>query len=327
MVSSPKSKKQVSWLSHLNPNSPSAGGIPILEQVRHFILSRFTPEFPLLVDVQTKDGCNASCTFCPSGKPFLKVKHGTMEDWVFQKIVDEASRHTVLRFAPFLMNEPLRDDDIFERVAYARRKMPWYTQIRLISNGALLTEDTAYKLIHAGLDKLIISVQSIDQEIYEETMVGLDYEVTMENVMRFVDLKKRLRMRNPDFEIWMVRTQLVENRLKEHKKYWKDLNIKFKTRRLNNQADPQLEARMDDLNPTEWRYANHCAIPFWRFWVIWNGDVVVCCADWHRTTVMGNIKDQSIEQIWNNKLYREHRERMLSGETEGLICHDCKGVA
>ena len=215
-----------------------------------------------------------------------------MEDWVFQKIVDEASRHTVLRFAPFLMNEPLRDDDIFNRVDYARRKMPWYTQIRLISNGALLTEDAAYKLIHEGLDKLIISVQSIDQEIYEETMVGLDYEVTMENVMRFVDL-----------------------------------NIKFKARRLNNQADPQLEARMDDLNPTEWRYANHCAIPFWRFWVIWNGDVVVCCADWHRTTVMGNIKDQSIEQIWNNKLYREHRERMLSGETEGLICHDCKGVA
>ena len=65
MVSSPKSKGQVSWLSRLNPNSPSAGGIPILEQVRHFILSNFTPEFPLLVDVQTKDGCNASCTFLP----------------------------------------------------------------------------------------------------------------------------------------------------------------------------------------------------------------------------------------------------------------------
>lgn len=319
-------QRSAGWLSRLNPNSPSAGGIPILEQARHFYLSRFRPSFPQLIDVQTKDGCNASCTFCPSGKPFLKVKHGTMEDWVFRKVVDEASRHTVWRFAPFLMNEPLRDENIHERVAYARRKMPWYTQIRLISNGALLTEDVAYNLVHAGLDKLIVSVQSIDREVYEKTMVGLDYDLTMENIVRFVDLKRRLRKRHPDFEVWMVRTKYVEDRLGEHRRFWKGLRIKFKARRLNNQANPNLEARMRDLNPTEWRFATHCAIPFWRFWVVWNGDVVVCCADWHRAAVLGNVREQSIEQVWNNKFYEEYRERMLAGETRGLICHDCKGV-
>lgn len=313
----------------LTPNTPSSSGIPMLEQVKHFYLTRHTPSFPFLIDIMTKSGCNASCVFCPSGKPFLKVTHGTMPDELYQKIIDEAARHPVLRLAPFLQNEPLRDPKIHERVEYAKRKMPRWTQIRLISNGSLLTEEMAYNLIHAGLDKLIISVQSIEKEVYEKTMIGLTYERTLENVMRLVELKRRLRAKNPNLEIWMVRTQYVEDKLEEHKRFWSQRGIKLKARKLNNQANPSLEARMrehGDLPTDEWEYAYSCAIPFWRAWIVWNGDMILCCADWHRSTVFGNVWESSIAEIWKSPKYTEHRRRMLSGDVQGLLCQGCKGV-
>lgn len=313
----------------LTPNTPSSSGIPVLEQMKHLYLTRQTPSFPFLIDIMTKSGCNASCVFCPSGKPFLKVTHGTMSDELYQKIIDEAARNRVFRLAPFLQNEPLRDPKIHERVEYAKRKMPRWTQIRLISNGSLLTEEVGYNLIHAGLDKLIISIQSIEKEVYEKTMVGLRYEQTLENVMRFVNLKRKLRAKNPKLEVWMVRTRYVEDKLEEHKRFWARHHIKLKARQLNNQANPLLEARMrehGDLPTDEWQYAHSCSIPFWRAWIVWNGDMILCCADWHRSTGFGNVWESSIEEIWNSPEYTEHRRRMLSGDVQGLLCQDCKGV-
>ena len=315
--------------NRLTPNTPGSSGLPIFEQMKHFYLTRKTPPFPYLIDIMTKSGCNASCVFCPSGKPFLKVTHGTMPDELYQKIIDEAAKHPVLRLAPFLQNESLRDPKIHERIEYTKRKMPRYTQIRLISNGALLTEEMGYNLIHAGLDKLIISIQSIEQDVYEETMRGLKYDQTMENVMRFVDLKKRLGVKNPDFEVWMVRTKYVEEKLKAHKDFWSQRGIKLKARKLNNQASPQLEERMrerGDIPNDDWEYAQSCSIPFWRAWITWTGDMILCCADWHRSTVLGNLYESSMEEIWNGSAYQKHRKRMLCGDVEGLLCQDCKGV-
>ncbi|MBT5873500.1 MAG: radical SAM protein [Candidatus Latescibacteria bacterium] len=315
--------------ARLTPNTPSSSGIPFFEQARHYYLTRKTPTFPLNIDIMTKSGCNASCVFCPSGKPFLKVSHGVMPDELYENIVDEAAKHRILRFAPFLQNEPLRDPKIHERVAYARKKLPRYSQVRLISNGALLTEEMGRNLIDAGLTKLIISIQSIEKDVYEETMRGLTFEQTMENVMQFVELKERLGKKNPDFEVWMVRTAYVEKKLKEHKDFWSSKGIKLKARKLNNQANPDLEQSMrerGDIPVDAWEYAQSCSIPFWRAWVTWTGDMILCCADWHRSTVLGNINESSIEEIWNGRLYKEHRDRMLSGDVSGTLCQDCKGV-
>jgi MoaA/NifB/PqqE/SkfB family radical SAM enzyme len=30
----------------------------------------------------------------------------------------------------------------------------------------------------------------------------------------------------------------------------------------------------------------------------WNGDAVLCCDDWSHKVILGNLKKQSIEEIW-----------------------------
>ena len=153
----------------LTPAGPSASSEPILEYVKYFAFSNLTPSFPQVIQVQTKYGCNARCVFCPMGREQNQI-HGQMDDVTFQRIVDEAVENRAKVLSPYLQNDPLVDRRIHERVAYirerrGRRLLP---KTKLITNGALLTEERAYNLIRSGLEHIVFSVHGIDEQVYED---------------------------------------------------------------------------------------------------------------------------------------------------------------
>ncbi|MCC7202155.1 MAG: radical SAM protein [Nitrospirae bacterium] len=55
----------------------------------------------------------------------------------------------------------------------------------------------------------------------------------------------------------------------------------------------------------------HCCDAPWNELYIWrNGDVRICCTS---PTVIGNVNDSSIPEIWNSPIAREVRKRILNG--------------
>ena len=55
------------------------------------------------------------------------------------------------------------------------------------------------------------------------------------------------------------------------------------------------------------------------------GDIRFCVVDWDNKSVMGNIENNSIEKIWNNKNYNKLRSCHLEGDfkTSQSICEKC----
>ena len=57
--------------------------------------------------------------------------------------------------------------------------------------------------------------------------------------------------------------------------------------------------------------------------VLFNGDVTPCCVDWSHKLVTGNIKNSSLDEIWNeytNVLRKQH----INGKIEkDSPCNDC----
>ncbi len=49
------------------------------------------------------------------------------------------------------------------------------------------------------------------------------------------------------------------------------------------------------------RGAIGCELPFYQMNVLFNGDAIVCCHDWKRATVVGNVKTSSLKSIWNSE--------------------------
>lgn len=312
----------------LIPVGPASASVPLMEFIKYYSFTHFTPKFPQIIQVQTQYGCNARCVFCPMGREENQII-GRMDDATFARIVDEALTNNVKVLSPYLQNDPLVDRKIHERVAIIRErrgKKPW-PKTKLITNGGLLTEEKAYNLIKAGLEYIVFSVHGVDKTIYDNIMQGPKFETTITNIKRFVQIQEELGAKNPRIEVWAVCTKDVELQLKETQEFWKSRNIKFKARQLDNRANPEIvdtyEMAPED---TEWKYAYYCTIPFWRAWILWNGDIVLCCVDWERTTIFGNIHQQSIKEIWNSEAYKQHRQRMINRDVAETLCENCQGT-
>ncbi len=63
----------------------------------------------------------------------------------------------------------------------------------------------------------------------------------------------------------------------------------------------------------------HCGLPWSSGILLANGDLMACCVP---TTVMGNIKRKSIEEIWNGPEYQELRRRVNSDDPPE-VCKHC----
>lgn len=308
------------------PNSPSASSVPFVEYLKWFRFTRLTPEYPLSLDIQTRSGCNARCTFCGVGREENKMV-GTMSDALYEKIIDEAMTFAGLRqINPFLLNDPLVDKKIAERIEYIvrKRKSRRKPLVRIITNAGLLTEELAYRLLHSGLDELNLSFHSIQKEVYEDLMRPLKFDRVMANIHKLVALRDNMNgKKKPKISVWTVLTKPVEANLKNEKRYWKSLGVGFKARKLDNRAMTGRD--IEALGNRPMSLVQICPIPFWRAWIMWNGDMIMCCVDQERSNLLGNCSNRSIKEIWNDERYRELRRRWRTRELSGLLCDTCKG--
>lgn len=280
------------------------------------------------MQVQTQYGCNARCVFCPMGREENQIK-GRMDSATFEKIVEEAVKNNVKVLSPYLQNDPLVDRNLHEHVQIIRsiRGRRSYPKTKIITNGGLLTEERAYALIKAGLEYIVFSVHGVDKQIYDNIMQGPKFETVIQNIDTFLRIKQELGVKNPHIEVWAVLTKDVEDQLADTKAFWHERDVTFKGRQLDNRANPEIidasEFASDDI---EWKFAYYCTIPYWRAWILWNGDMVLCCVDWERTAVFGNIHQNSIKEIWNGEKYRDYRLRMKNRDLAGTLCEHCQGT-
>jgi radical SAM protein with 4Fe4S-binding SPASM domain len=64
-----------------------------------------------------------------------------------------------------------------------------------------------------------------------------------------------------------------------------------------------------------------CTIPWTTTYVAFDGTVRPCCYS-ETATVLGNLRDQSFDEIWNGEAYRHLREEILDGEVPES-CRQC----
>ena len=70
----------------------------------------------------------------------------------------------------------------------------------------------------------------------------------------------------------------------------------------------------------------YCPAPNEQFVILWDGTVTVCCTDYEGTLNMGNVHEQSIEEIWTGEKWRRLRSTMWEDVLESKTCRVCKGV-
>ncbi len=70
-----------------------------------------------------------------------------------------------------------------------------------------------------------------------------------------------------------------------------------------------------------------CTLLFYDLPVDFDGNVTACLIDWEQKTNFGNVKKQSLHEIWNGKKFNDFRRMHLRGERQGnILCSKCDSL-
>jgi len=265
-------------------------------------------EFPRLVAIETTNRCNAKCKFCPNSS--LARNRRLMSDELFAKIIQDCKAFPLPAIEPFLQGEPFMDPKIIERLAYINEQLP-NTALRLYSNGAALTEAKSDQLRSLNVDKLYISLNTINKERYED-IVGLPFERTMQNIRALASRSSK----GPVAKKITLRLTLVNETTLEEVEAFKrlccELNVYPMTVGLfNYKGDIASDLPVPDY-PCE-----HID----RLDIMSNGYTTLCCMDQEGEYGFGSIIDKSVLEVFNNAKARRVRTMHRCGRRDK--CEPC----
>lgn len=285
---------------------------------------------PYVVFVDPASACNYSCGFCPTGHSDLidaTNRHvGVMKFELFQKIIDDLAGFPdpikVLRL--YKDGEPLLNKRLADMIRYAKAAGVPY--IDTTTNGSLITPQRMGPILEAGLDKLNLSVDGMSDATYLEfTGFPLKFDKLVQNVRWLYENKG-------DCEIVI---KVPEELLKpgEREKFF-DTFGNFCDRISTEKFAPcwpgfDVEER-SGIPITGGIYNQPisetlvCSYLFYSFSVNTDGLVSSCFLDWERKLVVGDVRRQSLREIWNGDRLNALRKLHLEGRRkEHPVCGSC----
>lgn len=258
---------------------------------------------PVCIHIATTNYCNASCIMCPHHK--LK-DFGTMDMKTYKKIINNCKKLKIKNLILSFFGEPLIDKKLDERIKYAKSKG---ISVGFSSNASLLNETWAKKLIESGLDSITISLDGYSKETYEKIRKGLKFDEVKKNILGLVNMKKRLRKNNPNIYLVLVEMEENKNEIKDFYKEWKNKVQAINIINMRNWADTiEKEGTKKSFHSRKDLNRKPCISIWTEMFVDWRGNVVLCCDDWNSSVILGNLKKQKIEEIWNGKKLGKIRE-------------------
>jgi radical SAM protein with 4Fe4S-binding SPASM domain len=281
-------------------------------------------EFPRKIMIQTVSRCNGACAFCPYPITAGINTHGMMEESLFQKIIGECAENQagIDTLMPYLMNEPTLDKKLAEKINYIKERIP-YAGVHFLTNGLLLDEDLGNRLIASRLEWIGISYFGNTKETYEASM-GLPFELVRKRVDTFV--QKAIEKRGADFVmITFFEWKISEAEVRDAVDHWKSLGVKrishFKkgVSRGGNVAlmEAPVNERMTRCDSIWTEEMMH---------ILYNGDVILCCMDWRRQHRLGNVRTQTLKEVWHSEAYQKIRRVMrgIDPLTQENLCRTCE---
>ncbi len=295
--------------------------------------STIHPGFPASISIEPTTSCNLRCPECPSGLRSFTRSTGMMTHETFQRIIGEL--HPYLSYLIlYFQGEPYLNPSFFELIKFASTKKI-YTATS--TNAHFLDEKNCIKTVESGLDRIIISLDGTNQEMYEKYRVGGQLKKVVSGIEKLVKVRKQLKSKTPYVILQFLLFDHNIHQLSEIRELAKSLKVdklEFKTAqiydfekgsdlipkneqfsRYRQNGDSQYQIKSDHLNKC-WKMWHSCVMT-------WDGDIVPCCFDKDAKYVMGNVNDQTFQEIWNGQKYRDFRSRLFHDRKGIDICKNC----
>lgn len=279
---------------------------------------------PLVVYVEPSGYCNLSCAFCPQGVSASNLKKAMMSPELFKKMVDDIAlfpdKIKLLRICG--NGDPLTNPDLASMLEYAYSRNI-AEKIELITNALLLTPELINALPQY-LTRLVCSIEGLSAKDYQSicnTSIAFDRFLGILDCLyagrgncrihikihhEAVDTKEK---EASFFE--MFRDRCDEIFIEKLVPMWPQLDTAFSSDEFRWGEEPVVRRKV-------------CAQIFKGIQVQADGEIVPCCVDWSRVNIIGDLRHETLPQIWSGGKLRRLQVAHLSGNKRMLEpCKDC----
>ncbi|MEW6607905.1 MAG: radical SAM protein [bacterium] len=275
--------------------------------------------FPFQISIEITNLCNLKCLMCC--RPRLQRKIGNMEFGLYKRLVDEISHQYVSSLYLTGDGEPLLHPQLIEMIQYA--KTMGIERVCVGTNCMLLDEGISKQIISSGLDVIVFSVDAATQKTYQKLREGGDFALVTTNVRRFLQLKKEIGNQSPQAVISFIRMKDNVTEIESFIDMWRHflndtdyIQIRDYDTLAGQVEDRRVSFPENNRKPCQY---------LWQQMVIyWNGDVPVCCKDFHGKCLMGNVTKNTIEELWQGAKFHQLRQMHLEAKYNNIpLCKNC----
>ena len=287
---------------------------------------------PVSYSIEPTNHCNLKCPECPSGLGELTRPLGLLSVNDFTGIINQI-KDTGFYIQLFFQGEPYINKNLPEMVRYAQSKGVY---VSISTNGHFINDKTIGKIIENAPDKLIFSMDGLDEESYRDYRVGGSFKKADEGLRMLIIKRNELKKKKPFVEFQFIVMKQNEHLLDEVKKYGKDAGVDkvvFKTMQVSSYENAvhflpsnQKYSRYivkDGLVKIKGKLKDQC-FALWRTSVItWDGKVVPCCFDKDANFELGVLNGKSMKEIWLSEAYQDFRQGVLNNRKGLSMCTNC----
>lgn len=292
--------------------------------VNNMFLSRLFCK-PSIFSVEINVSCNLRCPECALGGNLIKRKRESLTFDQFKCIADKVRPYAKLMNI-MIWGEPLLNKEIIAMIGYASK----FSRTVISTNGILVNNDIAEKLINSGLKDLIVSIDGATQEVYEKYRVGGDLTKALNSleILHNLNIKYGSKVNIVPQFIVFKHNQHEMDKFKEIclkiglQPSFKAPYIHMESMFSNSDYAELTRKTFDDVSDLR-NAMRRCQDPWKVFTVLLDGTVVACCYDYNGKTNFGNIFNQEVLDIWNSLKYLTFRKEVLSANAPDSCLSNC----
>jgi MoaA/NifB/PqqE/SkfB family radical SAM enzyme len=286
---------------------------------------------PYIINIDPSDRCNFQCKFCPTGdrdlmKNTMGRSHGDMDFNLYKKIINDLcefeDKIKVIRL--YKDGEPLLNPHFSEMVEYAK-KSGYCERVDSTTNASLLTRELSLKIINAGLDRINISVEGINEAQYADfSQYKIDYQRFVDNIRFFYENRKDCEM------IVKINGDILTEY--EQQKFYAIFGDIADGVFIESIMDcwPKFEQKKISINKERGIFGQKiqevlvCPYVFYSLYINSNGTYSLCFLDWSRKMILGSVQNATPRSVWNSKELKDYQKMFLQGNRHAHpICDKC----
>ncbi len=289
--------------------------------------------FPKILTIEFTSACNAKCIMCP--QPAMDRKKENMPNEILEKIIDDCKGKPLKKINLFWMGDSTVDKHLIEKMRLVRAGLP-NVKLYLSTNAQLLSKERSRKIIDENLlDVINFDIDGFTKLTFESVRVGLKFDNVVDNVKYFLNYKKEKRKKNPQTRITIIDMKPTQSEVQKFVDYWSKLADVVDVNHYNTWLGSQEDLNYDDTHlkdkhqdkltqSTLGKFNFACTHPWEEMVIGADGRVGLCCLDHELKEQIGDVKNETLQQIWQGDILNSYRSKQLKLDYDSIgSCKNC----